>query len=118
MGLRLSFPGAVAAYYRALFLNVTLPSGVAGDVHRGVSHGREVHDVGLALRAVVWERSAGQVIQIVLTISVLLVLPSPVRSFMPLVAAALAVTSLGVFLVDRSRGGKGRSRWVRVRNTV
>ena len=70
LGVRLSLTAAVAAYYRALFLNLTLPGGVAGDVHRGVSHGRDVHDVGRALRAVVWERTAGQVVQVVLTISV------------------------------------------------
>ena len=53
LGIELSLSAAVAAYYRALFLNVTLPGGVVGDVHRGVSHGRDVRDVGLALRAVV-----------------------------------------------------------------
>ena len=42
LGVRLSLPAAVAAYYRAVFLNLVLPGGVAGDVHRGVSHGREV----------------------------------------------------------------------------
>ena len=115
----LSLPAAVAAYYRALFLNVTLPSGVAGDVHRGVSHGRDVQDVGRGLRAVAWERTAGQVVQVVLTIAVLLVLPSPVRSFMPLVAVALVATAgCGIFLVDRMHGGRGRSRWVRARTAV
>ena len=63
-----------------LFLNVTLPSGIAGDVHRGVRHGRDADDVGRGMRAVVWERTAGQVVQVILTIAVLLVLPSPVRS--------------------------------------
>jgi uncharacterized membrane protein YbhN (UPF0104 family) len=118
LGVRLSLPAAVAAYYRCLFLNLTLPSGVAGDVHRGVSHGRDVDDVGRALRAVVWERTAGQVVQTVLTISVLLVLPSPVRSSMPLVAVALAAAAVGVVLVDRARTGRGRSRWERARNAV
>jgi uncharacterized membrane protein YbhN (UPF0104 family) len=118
LGVRLSLPAAVAAYYRALFLNLTLPGGVAGDVHRGVSHGRDVHDVGRALRAVVWERTAGQVVQVVLTISVLLVLPSPVRSSMPLVAVALVATAVGVVLVDRVQTGRGRSRWERARNAV
>ena len=106
LGVRLSLPAAVAAYYRCLFLNLTLPGGVAGDVHRGVSHGRDVHDIGLALRAVVWERTAGQVVQVVLTISVLFVLPSPVRSSMPLVAVALVATAVGVVLVDRVRNGR------------
>ncbi len=118
LGVRLSLPAAVAAYYRALFLNLTLPGGLAGDVHRGVSHGRDVHDVGRALRAVVWERTAGQVVQVVLTISVLFVLPSPVRSSMPLVAVALVATAVGVVLVDRVQTGRERPRWERARNAV
>ncbi len=118
LGVRLSLPAAVAAYYRCLFLNITLPGGVAGDVHRGVSHGRDVHDVGLALRAVVWERTAGQVVQVVLTISVLFVLPSPMRSSMPLVVVALLAAAVGVVLVDRVQMGRGHSRWDRARNAV
>ena len=43
------------------------------------------------MRAVVWERSAGQVVQVVLTVVVLLALPSPVQSSMPLVAIAVVV---------------------------
>jgi uncharacterized membrane protein YbhN (UPF0104 family) len=118
LGVRLSLPAAVAAYYRALFLNLTLPGGVAGDIHRGVRHGREVHDVGRALRAVVWERAAGQVVQAVLTIAVLLVLPSPVRSSMPFVAVAAVAAALGLVLVGRVRVGGPRSRWTRLRNSV
>ena len=114
LGVRLSLPVAVAAYYRAVFLNLTLPSGVAGDVHRGVSHGREQNNVSGALRAVVWERGAGQVVQIVLAISVLLVLPSPIRSSMPFVALAAVAVAVGLVLVGRVRGGA--SRWARVRN--
>ena len=116
LGLRLPLPAAVAAYYRALFLNLTLPTGIAGDVHRGVSHGRETDDVGLGLRAVVWERGAGQVVQIVLTVAVLLILPSPVRSSMPFVAVAAVALALGVVLLGRLR--RGGSRWKRVRNAV
>ena len=118
LGVRLSFHAAVAAYYRALFLNLTLPSGVAGDVHRGVSHGREVHDVGRALRAVVWERAAGQAVQAVLTFAVLVVLPSPVRSSMPLVAGAAVAVALGVVVADRVVRRGTRSRWARLRNAV
>jgi uncharacterized membrane protein YbhN (UPF0104 family) len=118
LGVALSLRSAVAAYYRALFLNVTLPGGVAGDIHRGVSHGRDVQDVGLALRAVVWERTAGQLVQVVLTISVLFVLPSPVRSYMPLVAVGLLVMAVGVVLIVRVHTGRGRSWWERARSTV
>src|ERR1700722_1881014 len=118
LGVGLPLPTAVAAYYRCLFLNLTLPGGVAGDVHRGVSHGREVQDVGRALRAVVWERTAGQVVQVVLTVSVLLVLPSPVRSSMPFVLVGLIATATVVALVLRVHPRGGHSRWERARNAV
>lgn len=118
LGLRLSWSAAVAAYYRALFLNLTLPGGVAGDVHRGVRHGREVRNVGCALRAVVWERAAGQVVQAALTISVLLILPSPVRSSMPFVAGAALGVAVGLVVVGRTRVQGEGSRWTRVRNRV
>jgi hypothetical protein len=114
LGVPLSLPAAVAAYYRSVFLNLTLPGGVVGDVHRGVSHGRDARDVGRGLRAVAWERAAGQVVQVALTIAVLLVLPSPARSSMLLVAGAAAATAVGVVLVARTT----RSRRSRVWNAV
>jgi glycosyltransferase 2 family protein len=117
LGVDLPLGTAVAAYYRSLFLNVTLPGGVVGDVHRGISHGRDTSDVGRALRAVAWERSAGQVVQVVLTVAVLLVMPSPVRAVMPLVALALLAAAAGVALAARMRPGD-RSRWARVRGAV
>ena len=115
LGAELSLPAAVAAYYRSLFLNVPLPGGIVGDVHRGVSHGRDVTDVGRALRAVAWERFAGQVVQVVLTIGVLLALPSPVHSSMPLVAIAAGLTLAGVVLVVRARAGLLLARKARVK---
>jgi glycosyltransferase 2 family protein len=116
LGVDLSPPAAVAAYYRSVFLNLTLPGGVVGDVHRGVSHGRDVRDVGGAMRAVAWERTAGQLVQVVLTVVVLLALPSPVQSSMPLVAGALVGAAICVVLLDRARPGGGR--WARLRNAV
>ena len=108
LGVDLPLGTAVAAYYRSLFLNVTLPGGVVGDVHRGISHGRDTSDVGRGLRAVAWERSAGQVVQVVLTVAVLLVLPSPVRGTMPLVALALLAAAAGVALARvGARCGRG-----------
>jgi uncharacterized membrane protein YbhN (UPF0104 family) len=111
LGVDLPLGTAVAAYYRSIFLNVTLPGGVVGDIHRGISHGRDTSDVGRGLRAVAWERSAGQVVQIVLSVAVLLVAPSPVRAAMPLVALALLAAAAGVALAARVRpaaGGAGR----------
>jgi uncharacterized membrane protein YbhN (UPF0104 family) len=108
LGVDLPLPAAVGAYYRALFLNLTLPGGIVGDVHRGVSHGRRVSDVGRALRAVAWERFAGQVVLFVLALVVLLALPSPVHASMPLVAIAVVAAVPWVVLVARARPGGGR----------
>jgi glycosyltransferase 2 family protein len=118
LGIELPLPTAVAAYYRSLFLNVTLPGGVVGDVHRGVSNGRDVQDVGRGLRAVAWERSAGQVVQGLVTIVVLLALPSPVRSAMPFVAIALVVAVVAVVLAARVRPSEGRPGWARFRRAA
>lgn len=118
LGLRLSMADAVTAYYRCLFLNLTLPSGVAGDVHRGIRHGQDARDLGPALRAVVWERTAGQVVQALLAISVLLVMPSPLRSSMPFVVLALAATTVVGVLLVRARRGRGGSRWERARRAA
>jgi hypothetical protein len=108
----------VAAYYRSLFLNATLPGGIVGDVHRGASHGRDVSAVGHALRAVGWERFAGQVVQVILTVVVLLALPSPVQEFMPWVAIAVVAVVFGVLFMARARPGASRSVWARLRSAA
>ena len=48
------------------------PAACSATCTAACSHGRDVGDVGRALRAVVWERSAGQVVQLVLALVVLL----------------------------------------------
>ena len=92
---------AVASCYRAQFLNCTLPGGVLGDVHRGVSHGLDAGDTARGMRAVAWERLAGQVVQAVIVVVVLLLVPSPVRSAMPAVLGVLTVVVVAGVLVDR-----------------
>ncbi|HST45217.1 MAG TPA: UDP-glucose 4-epimerase GalE, partial [Luteimonas sp.] len=62
---------------------------------------RDTSDIGRGLRAVALERSAGQVVQVVLTLAVLLVLPSPVHAAMPLVAFALVAVAACVALAAR-----------------
>jgi uncharacterized membrane protein YbhN (UPF0104 family) len=113
LGVGLPMRTAVPAYYRSQFLNTTLPGGVLGDVHRGVRHGREVGDRSRGLRAVAWERSAGQVVQLVLVTTVLLLAPSPMRASMPVVAAAIVAAGAGVVLLGRTLPARGSSRWGR-----
>lgn len=117
--IRLPLGGAVADYYRALFLNAALPGGVLGDVHRAVRHGQSAGDVGRGVRAVVLERVAGQLTLAVTGTAVLLTLPSPVRTqalhLAPLLALAL-VGTLAVLLALRmnraapSRRGRALDR--------
>jgi len=101
LGLGVTLGPAVASCYRAQFLNTTLPGGVLGDVHRGVRHGQAAGDLGLGLRAVAWERFAGQVVLVVLATVVLLILPSPVRSSRPAVLGVLALGLVAVGLAAR-----------------
>jgi hypothetical protein len=118
LGVPMPLPAAIAAYYRSQFLNTTLPGGVLGDIHRGVRHGEDVGDLGRGLRAVAWERSAGQVIQVALALVVLLALPSPVRSSMPIVAGAVVAGALVVVLLARRLQDDGPSRWAQFLRTA
>jgi len=115
-GLGASVPmrAAIPAYYRSQFLNLTLPGGVVGDVHRAVRHGRADGDVGRSARVVAWERAAGQAVQIALTVVVLAVLPSPLRAAMPAIGLAVAVAAVGIAILlriapDSSRIGRMRA---------
>ena len=94
LGVELSLSRAIAAYYRSQFLNTVLPGGVLGDVHRGVDHGRATGDLSRGLRAVAWERIAGQIVQLIIAVLVLALPPSPVRSALPLFLACTAVVAL------------------------
>jgi len=114
LGLEVSLPAAVAAYYRSQFLNTTLPGGVLGDVHRGVRHGRDSGDLGRGMRAVLWERFAGQFVQAVVTLIALLVLASPVRSSVPVVAAAVIAGAVVVLILVRALPGRGASWRARI----
>ncbi len=110
LGVRLPLRTAFASCYRSVFLNSTLPGGVLGDVHRAVSHGRDVGDVGRGIRAVVWERTAGQVVQAVLAVVVLFAFPSPIRSYMPVVLVVAVAVALGAVLLGRLRPGTAPAR--------
>ncbi|HEY2691597.1 MAG TPA: lysylphosphatidylglycerol synthase transmembrane domain-containing protein, partial [Streptosporangiaceae bacterium] len=110
LGVGIGLPAAVGAYYRSLFLNSVLPGGVLGDVHRAVTHGRRAGDVVLGLRAVAWERLWGQAIQAVVTVAVLLTLPSPVRPALPYVLAGVVGVAGCAALVVRGAARRGRPR--------
>jgi glycosyltransferase 2 family protein len=107
LGVTIALRPAVAACYRAQLLNTVLPLGVLGDVHRGVVHGRRTGERGRALRAVGWERLAGQVVQAVVATVVLVLLPSAVRPLVLWVLLGLAAVVAAVLVVGRLPGGDG-----------
>lgn len=94
LGLDLTMRRAVADYYRALFLNVVLPTGVLGDVQRAVRHGQTSGDVGRGVRAVVLERTGGQIVLFTLCVVLLLAQPSVASTVVRDVATSPAVAIL------------------------
>jgi uncharacterized membrane protein YbhN (UPF0104 family) len=118
LGVDISLPGAVWAYYRSLFLNSVLFGGVFGDVHRAVTHGRRTGDVVRGLRAVAWERLCGQVIQAVVTAVVLLALPSPVRLALPYVLAGVGGIAGCAALIVHGAARRSPSRLTRAARAV
>ncbi|HEX5405385.1 MAG TPA: lysylphosphatidylglycerol synthase transmembrane domain-containing protein [Pseudonocardiaceae bacterium] len=120
LGLKLSLRRAIADYYRALFLNVVLPTGVLGDVQRAVRHGQHSGDVGRGVRAVVLERTGGQVVLFGLGLVVLLGQPDAATSVAHAVvtspvAAVLfgLVCALVIAFVVTMKWGRRDSKWRR-----
>ena len=118
LGIRLPLRTAVSASYRSQFLNSALPGGVVGDVHRGVRHGLDAGDLSRGLRAVAWERTAGQVVFVGLALVALLVLDSPVHAAMTWIAPTIVVVGLCGAFVVRALPHRGASRCSRIVRTV
>jgi len=118
LGVQLPLSTAVAHCYRSVFLNATLPGGVIGDVDRAVRHGKDVGDVGRGIRAVVWERTAGQVVQAVIALVVLFAFPSPVQAYLPVAAVLVVAGGLAAVLLARALPRRGPSRLAKVLRTA
>ncbi len=113
LGMRLPLSGAICDYYRSLFLNSVLPGGVLGDVHRAVRHGRDVGDVPLAVKAVVLERAAGQIVLMVIGVAVVLTgrLPLHAPSLGPDGRLAVAAVIMAALLGALALGPGAPARW-------
>ncbi len=105
LGLPLALGTAVSDYYRGLLLNSVLPAGVLGDVDRAVNHGKQSGDVGRGVRAVVFERFAGQAVLISVGVVVLLTQPVLAVDLVPdagVLVIVLAVLAAVAVLAGRS----------------
>ncbi|MFK0248969.1 lysylphosphatidylglycerol synthase transmembrane domain-containing protein [Amycolatopsis azurea] len=108
LSLKLSLPRAVGEYYRALFLNCVLPAGVLGDVDRAVQHGRGAGDVPRGVRAVVLERTAGQIVLIGASVAVVLgtpsVVPPPIDGVVMVAGIVVVVLALAAVVTGMTAG--------------
>ncbi|RVU39153.1 flippase-like domain-containing protein [Hwanghaeella grinnelliae] len=80
LGVTIGTKAAISEYYIAIFLNQVLPGGVAGDITRVTRHGSALrksalaHEgtggrgYGVAAKAVVYERTVGQIAMVALSI--------------------------------------------------
>lgn len=73
---------AYRAYYRAQFLNATLPSGMVGEVDRAVWHGHSSRAMSRGIRSVVWDRITGQAVLFGLAMAAIPTLGPPLRTWM------------------------------------
>ncbi|CAL9362009.1 hypothetical protein SUDANB121_00693 [Nocardiopsis dassonvillei] len=116
VGLRLAPGRALADYYLALLLNAVLPAGILGDAHRALGHGRASGDPGRAVRAVLLERLAGQVVLALALAALALTLPSALwgagwataAASLALVAAAAALAAAAARLPRLCTSRPGR----------
>lgn len=99
LGLHLPLGAAVSDYYRAQFLNAVLPAGIAGDVHRAVSHGHRSGDVARGVRAVFLERVTGQVVPVLVGAAVLFTQPAVLSAIAPAMAPALVAVAVVLSLL-------------------
>ena len=112
LGLDLPFGAALREYYLATFLNQVLPGGVMGDVSLAWRHGRAGPErrLGPAARAVILERTSGQVVMGGIAALSLASLPlafSAVPVTFALAVCGVGVAALAALLAFRQRARSG-----------
>ena len=92
---------AYRAYYRAQFLNATLPTGVVGEVDRALWHGHSSGAMSRGVRSVLWDRITGQLVLGGLAVLAIPALAPPLRTWMlwSVVAAAAILVVCAAILV-------------------
>ncbi|HET7900157.1 MAG TPA: lysylphosphatidylglycerol synthase transmembrane domain-containing protein [Candidatus Nanopelagicales bacterium] len=120
LGVDVPMSAAVPAYYRSQLLNSVLPGGVAGDVDRGLRHGRDAGSAPLGLRVVAWDRLSGQSVQVLLTAVLLMVLSPRLRPVGAVMAAALLALVVAVLVSPRPVQPRSRiaRSWAVLRDDV
>jgi uncharacterized membrane protein YbhN (UPF0104 family) len=119
LGAALGFGRALGDYYLASFLNQVLPGGVGGDVLRAWRHGRRLEEgqggtLGPAFRAVIFERTAGQAMLLLVVVPGLVYWPWLGRgpasgTGLGLIVAAALAAGLCLYWLARREDKIGRA---------
>ncbi|MFI5061270.1 MAG: YbhN family protein [Actinomycetales bacterium] len=104
LGVSLPWSIALGMYYRSQFLNSVLPGGVVGDIHRAIAHGQRAENIAQAARAVAIERTAGQVVQLTVTVPLILCFGGRFSGYL-LAALAVGIAIIGLVSVIATKGG-------------
>lgn len=109
----LSLASACRAYYRAQFLNATLPGGVVGEVDRAIWHGHSSRAMAKGIQSVLWDRISGQVVLFGLVLITTPVLAPSVRIWMLWMLGAAAIVVLVAYTINSRLV---RAFWAEVRD--
>jgi uncharacterized membrane protein YbhN (UPF0104 family) len=114
LGAALFFRSALSEYYLSVLTNQILPGGVLGDAARAYRHGRKLKQrnpavtYGPAIRAVIYERLAGQLVFAIVMIAGLALWPlafdagEAAYQFGAALIIAVFVAALGAYVFARS----------------
>ena len=107
LGVDLPWGAAILRYYQSQFLNTVIPGGIVGDVHRAVAHDHSAESIARSARAVVLERTAGQVVQVSLSILIFAFVGAQFQGYLITgVAIGIGIIAIGLAfaLWPRARG--------------
>ena len=115
--LEVGIPAGAAyrAYYRAQFLNATLPTGVVGEVDRALWHGHSSGAMSRGVRSVLWDRITGQMVLAGLAVVAIPALAPPLRTWMLWSLVAVAAILLGA---HTTRSASMQVVWAEVREVA
>ena len=114
LGVDLSWGAAILRYYQSQFLNTVIPGGIVGDVHRAVAHGQSAESIARSARAVVLERTAGQIVQVSLSLLIFAFVGVQFEGYLIAgVAIGLGTIGLGIIAIGLAVAlwprGRGRA---------
>jgi uncharacterized membrane protein YbhN (UPF0104 family) len=103
LGVRLTWRIAFGRYYQSQFLNSVIPGGIVGDVHRAIGDRLTATDIVRSARAVVLERTVGQLVQVSVSLTMFAVIGTQFQGYLSsVVAIGLGLVTVALAVVAAS----------------